>query len=104
MSTNVDYSGRSLLESFRILLLVRQCLHVASVFNALPSQRRVFVVGGSFVDYALREGGLGPCLSLHNDRCPWSLYAVLVVVYGGTAGFAGSDASRAVVAFPAVLP
>ena len=23
--------------------------------------------------FLLREGGLGPCLSLCNDRCPWSL-------------------------------
>ena len=31
-------------------------------------------------------------------------YAALVVDNGGMAGFAGSDASRAVLAFPAVFP
>ena len=56
--------------------------------------------------FLLCEGGLGPCLSLCNDRCPWSLvlHAALVVDNGGTAGFAGSDAPRAVLAFPAVFP
>ena len=35
-----------------LLLLVRQWLHVASVSNALPCQRRVLVVGGSFQIFA----------------------------------------------------
>ena len=46
--------------------------------------------------FLLREGGLGPCLTLCNDKCPWSLHAALVVNYVGTAGFAGDDALRAV--------
>ena len=59
------------------------------------------VVGGSVsaVDTVFRlllcEGGLGPCLSY---RC--LVLPFIVVDYGGMAGFAGSDASSAVLAFP----
>ena len=53
-SAYVDFSGRLLLEGFRVLLfLVRQWIHVASVFFALPSQRRVLVVGDSLVVFCV---------------------------------------------------
>ena len=52
----------------------------------------------AFDVFLLREGGLGPCLSLCNDRCLWR-HAALVVDNCGMAGFAGSGASRAVLAF-----
>ena len=89
MSTSL---GDRLQSGFRILL------HCLAVGARCVSLQRLWVY------FLLREGGLGPCLSLCNDMCPWSLYAALVVDNGGTACFAGSDASRAVLAFPAVFP
>ena len=64
---------------------------VLRVYAGLVSRRTVFLVSSSMprsfdsgymftsvyrgfgVYFLLREGGLGPCLSLCNDRCPWSL-------------------------------
>ena len=58
----MDFSGRLLLEGFRIQLLLAQ--HWIHVYVSL---RRLLE------NFLLREGGLGPCLSLCNDKCPWSL-------------------------------